>query len=397
MRFAAALLLLPTLAHAQAKLVPSDANKGAEDKDIEGWNTFLGLTATLNVTSNSNVIGQVDGTSMLFGLGLLGGADYVRDKHVFRSNLAINEGFTRTPVVDRFVKTADTVKLEGLYNYFLVKNAGIYGRLSLQTAFLPGYDVRGMPTTWVDVTDSTMPVTLATAAIEQRLSRAFLPLTLTESAGGFYDPIKKEAIEAALRLGMGARETWADGVLVVHDEMATPEVEVVHLSDVFQFGIEAFAGASGKLDKGKANYKAGIAALLPLVNNDKYNRSALALTRVAFEANFTYTPASWLSFVYTAAITRDPQLFPEGKEVVQIQNMLLVTLQLALVKKTEKPKGKTKEEQELEDAKKRADEAEQRAKDAEAAAKAAADEVQKLQQQQQEQQQQPPPAPAPAP
>jgi len=376
MRLICALLLLPSLVHAQAKLVPSDANKAGDDKDVQGWNTFLGLTATLSLTSNSDVIGQTDGTSTLFGLGLLGGADYVQDKHVFHSSLAINEGFTKTPIVDRFVKTVDTVKLEGLYNYFLVKQAGLYGRLSLQTTFLRSEDVRGTPTTWVDVTDSAMPVTLATDALEQRLARAFMPLTLTESAGGFYDPIKKEAIEVALRLGMGARETWADGVLVGHDEKATPEVELVHLSDVFQFGIEAFAGATGKLDKGKANYKAGLAVLLPLVNNDKYNRGALALTRVALEANVTYTPTSWLSFVYTAAITRDPQLFPEGKEVVQIQNMLLVTLQLAIVKKKEKPKEKTKEELELEEAKRRAEEAEQRAKAAEDRANAAEQKLQ---------------------
>src|SRR4029078_11080059 len=111
--------LVSTAAHAQTQIVPADANKGAEDKDIQGWNPFLGFTSTVSLVDNSSVIGQVDGFSTLFGLGVLGGADYVQDEHVRRTSIAVNEGFARTPVVDRFVKTTDSVKLEGLYNYFV--------------------------------------------------------------------------------------------------------------------------------------------------------------------------------------------------------------------------------------------------------------------------------------
>lgn len=362
------ILLASTLtsatAHAQAKLVETDAPKTAEEKDVEGWNPFLSLTSTLSLVDNSSVIGQVEGFSTLFGLGILGGADYVKDKHLVRTTLAINEGFARTPVVDRFVKTTDNVKLEGLYNYFVTKTFGAYGRLSLATSILDTTDVRGTPTSWVDVTGAT-PVPLATAAFSQKLANAFKPFTISESVGGFADPIRKEKINLSFRLGAGGRHTFADGVLVNKDDGMTPEVELLRLSDVHQLGVEAFAGATGKLEKAKLNYKAGIAVLIPFVNNDDASRSAGALTRVAFESNVSFAMSSWLSAVYSLAITRDPQLFPEGKELVQVQNTLLLTFQLNLVKKKEKPKAKTKEELELEDAKKRADEAELRAKEAE--------------------------------
>jgi hypothetical protein len=105
--------------------------------------------------------------------------------------------------------------------------------------------------------------------------------------------------------------------------------------------------------------------LLPVVNNDKFDRSATSLTRVAFEGNLTYAMSSWLSVVYSLAIIRDPQLFPAGKELVQVQNTALLTFQLNLVRKKEKPKDKTKEELELEDARRRADAAEKRADEAE--------------------------------
>ena len=96
-------LLSSSLAYGQAKIVTVEAPKGAEEKDIEGWNSFMNLTSTLTVTSNDNVIGQVDGVSTLFSLGLLAGADFVKDVHVFRSTLAINEGFARTPAIVNFL------------------------------------------------------------------------------------------------------------------------------------------------------------------------------------------------------------------------------------------------------------------------------------------------------
>jgi hypothetical protein len=285
--------------------------------------------------------------------------------------LAATEAFARTPVIHRFIKSTDAAKLEGVYNYFLIANAGLYGRLSLATSFFSSDDIRGTPTSWVDATGMT-PVPLATNATEQHLADGFQPLTISESAGGFYDPIKKDEIALSLRLGVGGRSTFADGVLVNHDVASTPEIELLDLSTVHQLGLEAFAGAVGKLEKGKFNYKAGLAVLLPFVNNDAADRSATSLTRVAFEATLTYTMAAWLSVVYSSQIIRDPQLFPAGKDEVQVQNTLLATFQFSLVKKKEAPKPKTKEEQALEDAIHRADEAEKALKEAEQKLKDAA-------------------------
>ncbi|MEO8845484.1 MAG: hypothetical protein ABI591_24510 [Kofleriaceae bacterium] len=358
-------LLAARGAHAQAELVPTDAPKPADTKTvIQGWNPFFGLTSTLNMVSNSNVIGQVDGVSTLFGLGLLGGADYIDGKHLLQTTLSADESFSHTPVVDRFVKSNDIVKLEGLYSYFIQEHYGAYGRLSFASSLFPSNDIRGTPTSWVDATGA-VPVPLATGATSQRLAGAFAPLTISESAGAFADPVRSDDVTLSVRLGVGGRSTFADGVFVNHDDATTPAVELLRLSDVQQLGVEAFVGALGKLQQGKLNYKAGLAVLLPFVNNDAADRSATSLTRVAFEGNLTYAVSSWLSVVYSAAITRDPQLFPAGKDQVQVQNTLLLTFNLNLVKKKEAPKPKTKEQLQLEEAIKRADEAEKRATDAE--------------------------------
>jgi hypothetical protein len=358
-------LCLGGVAYGQAQVVVTDAPKPVDEKTVvKGWNPFLAFTGTFNLVSNSNVIGQTDGTSTVIGAGLLAGADYIDGKHFLQLSLSATEAFARTPVIHRFIKSTDAAKLEGVYNYFLIdNNAGVYGRLSLATSFFSSDDIRGAPTSWVDATGMT-PVPLATDATKQHLADGFEPLTISESVGGFYDPLKKDWLALSLRLGVGGRSTFADGVFVNHDNAATPEIELLELSTVHQLGIEAFAGAVGKLEKGKFNYKAGLAVLLPFVNNDAADRSTTSLTRVAFEATLTYTLASWLSVVYSSQVIRDPQLFPANKDEVQVQNTLLATFQFNLVKKKEAPKPKTKEEQALEDAIKRADDAEKALKDA---------------------------------
>ncbi len=360
-------LLSTGVAWAQAQIVPTDEVKGASKTDPQGWNPFVSLTATLSLASNSNVVGQVDGFSTLFGLGVTGGADYVDGKHLLRSSLTIAEGFARTPVVDEFTKTNDSVKLESLYNYFLTKDLGLFGRLALSTSMFPADDVRGTATTWVEKnsTDPTMPIPRNSNAFRQRLAGSFAPFTVNESAGGFAEPIRKESLNVSFRLGIGGRHTFADSVLLIDDDKATAEVELLRLSNVHQLGVEAFAGATGKTKDGRANYKAGLSVLFPFVNNDKDDRGVGTLARVGFEGQVTFNVYAWMGLVYSLNITRDAQLFPKGNELLQVQNTLLLTFQYTAVKKKEVKAEPTKEQVELEEAKQRATAAEQRALDAE--------------------------------
>jgi hypothetical protein len=357
-------------AAAQAKLVPVDPPAGAEAKDVQGWSPFLSVTSTVALTSNASVVGQVDGFSTLFGIGITGGSDYVEGPHLLRSTLSINESFARTPVVDDFIKTNDVVKLDGLYSYFVTPNLGGYGRLGLQTSMFPADDIRGVPTSWVEKVSGGTPIPRATNAFRQRLAGALHPFTVNEAAGGFAELIHRTEINLSARVGIAGRHTLADGLLVADDDKTTPEIELIRLSNVHQLGVEAFAGANGKLDDGKATYRGGLSVLIPAINNDSANRSATALTRVALEGALTFNVYAWMSVVYNVAITRDPQLFPKDEEKVQIQNALLLTFQYTFARKKEKPPEPTKEQQELQDAKDRAAAAEKRAEEAEQKLKA---------------------------
>ena len=307
-----AVLCSPGAAFAQAQIVPSNGIKGAETTDARGWAPFLGITATLSLADNSSVVGQVDGFSTLFGLGLTGGADYAQDRHLLRTQLSINEGFARTPVIDEFVKTNDVAKLEGLYNYFLTPDFGLYGRLGIATDLFSATDIRAVPTSWVETVPGGMPIPLTTNGSRQRLTGAFSPFPINEQVGGFAEPVRETWLNLSVRAGLGGRHTFADGVLVNADDKATPQVELTALHDVHQLGFEVFGGGTGKLDGGKALYKAGLSVLLPLVNNDAADRSAVSLTRVGFEGALTFNVYSWMGLVYNLNVIRDPQLFSRG-------------------------------------------------------------------------------------
>jgi hypothetical protein len=369
-RWLAVVIALGTAApaFAQNKIIPGDDTlKGGDDKDIEGWNTALAGTATVNLVSNSNVVGQTDGFSTLVGLGLIAGADYVQGKHVVRNTLTIAESVARTPVIAEFVKTNDVVQLEGLYNYFAVERFGGFGRLALQTGIFPANDVRGEPTSWVvkPVMAGDPPEMLATGAFRQRLADPLAPFTINESVGGFAEPIHGAALSLSARAGVGGRHTFAGGVLVSDDDKATPEIELVRLSSVHQLGLEGFAGAQGKLKDGKFTYHAGLTVLVPAINNDKFDRSAGDLTRIGFEGALTMTVFDWMSVVYSVSIVRDAQLFPKGNELTQVQNSLLLTLTYTFVKRREKTKEETAADSELAAAKARADLADKARIDAE--------------------------------
>jgi hypothetical protein len=264
----------------------------------------------------------------------------------------INEGFARTPVINQYVKISDVAKLDGIYNYFVTPNFGGYARMSLATSLFNSQYVVATPSTFLDVTGKT-PVVLATNTQAFHLADELSPFTMTESVGAFVDPVNTREFALSFRVGLGGRSTFASGDFAIHpNPMDTTAIELLRLSDVEQLGIEGFAGVTGKLaEKDAFTYRAGVAVLLPFVNNDAYDRSATELTRVAVTTNLTYALSKWLSAVYNLSVIRDPELFPLGKDQVQVQNAFLFNFQFGLVTKKEGAKPKTKEQIALDEAK----------------------------------------------
>ncbi|WP_437785498.1 hypothetical protein [Sorangium sp. So ce1097] len=301
---------------------------------MEGWSPGLLLGGTFNLADNRSVVGQVDGTGVAAGFILEGSLDLNKAAHELRMTLAAGAGVTRTPALEAWVKTRDALAFEAIYLYHVVPWFGPFGRFALNTQMFPGSDPRSAPTTYaITRADGT---TEAITGTRLHLSDPFQPVTLKQSLGVFVQPVNRESVLVEARAGAGAQEVIASGVLSLADDGGTPEVEVSELSSYGQLGAEAVIEASGTLRDKQIAYRAGIAALLPIVYSDLDagdERGALDLMNVDIVGGLSFKLVEWASLDYQLHVVRQPQLI----DAWQVQNNILLTLSYAVGSKVPAP------------------------------------------------------------
>lgn len=331
---AGSLLVTSSTAYAQAvsddvtAIVPDDEIKNLEDAKRQGFDGQLTVGANINLTENSNVVGQVDGFSTLMGLNLIGGLDYLWGRHEIRNTLKITESMSKTPVVDEFVKSSDNVNFESLYNYFILDWMGAFGRLSFETSAFTTQAVTAEETNYAITGEDGNVQSITTDHLT--LSAPLEPMSFYQSGGLFAEPVQKKWLSLSTRLGMGARQTIADGVLAITDDADTPAaIEAKELQNVYQGGAEGFVGLQGKLYKDRVSYEVGASALIPFLNNDPENRAPMDLLRYGVSAQVATSIFTWASLNYQFRMLKDPQLLDE----TQVQHALLLTFNYTFVER----------------------------------------------------------------
>jgi len=327
-------LLLPAMAWAQEAVpdvpeIVTDENIAAGEEG-QGWDGALSVTANFNLTSNKKVVGQVEGEAVVLGFGVLGALDYIAGPHVWRNTLSWTEAWTQPANIDRFVKSADVLDIESLYNYFFLEQVGAFARVKFNAVVFPTTDVQPGRVDYVAANAAMGAAPLKSDTFTFDLADAFQPITLEQTAGIFAEPYQSEPFRITTRVGFGGRETFAEGVFVVDTDASDENTIVLNeLEDIFQAGAEFFAGIDGKLFRKTILYEAGAKVLLPFVNNDEQERDGFELRRIVGFATVTVGVVEWLSINYQLRIVDDPQLVEE----VQIQNLLLVSLQYTLIER----------------------------------------------------------------
>lgn len=312
----------PVLAAADPGLLPTETEVVKEEKP-QGWDPALVLGASIALSTNSNFIGQPDGNSFTGGLNLLGRLDLLDGFIDWRNTLSINEVFTRTPVIDDFVKTIDLLLFESVLYYRISPIWGPFASFKLETAMLQGRDVR--PAAIDYSLDGTV---VAEDQTSIKLTDPFQPLQLKEAVGAFLRPISKKSVEVDIRTGFGASQTFADGARIIADDAATADViELISLKDVMQAGWVFGVEAKGELEEGRINYATRAEVMMPFINDDPANRGVTDLTNFDINAKLGFKLFEWASLSYELKIMRLPQLL----DAWQIQNNLLLTFSYALI------------------------------------------------------------------
>lgn len=328
--------------------VPDKIQSKKEKGKTKGWDGSLSVGASTAVSQSTNVVGRINGASFTFGAQLKGGLIYLRNAHEWRNTLGYGLTYTRTPALPAFIKTNDELALESIYLYHFKRLPwlGPFARVTLTLPFFPGDDVRtraeatdGAPdgqTLYVNKDDTTDRISTGSNRIDLsdevaslRLSDAFLPTRLRETAGLFAKPIDKPSLGLEIKLGFDARQTFADGQLAIADDDTTPDIEFSRLRDIYQGGPSAGVVASGAVAQKKVSYLALAEVMIPVINNQSSaeDKSAAELTNVHLELNLSFKLVSWASLDYQFKALYEPQLIDE----FQLQNNLLLSFSYTLI------------------------------------------------------------------
>jgi hypothetical protein len=309
-------------------------NEG-ESKRPPGFTPGLAIGAQFQVADSRAVVGQADGTSVTLGSAIDGVLEFNQGPHEWRSMVVAGVGVSRTPAVERFIKTRDSLEAETIYLYHVLPAFGPFGRVAMRTQMFSAYDVRATPTMYSIKTISGATDTLYGGNLE--LTDPFRPFSLKESLGAFVQPLTSDRIRLEIRAGLGAHQTLASGQLAVDDDDVTPVTEVVELDDSYQVGAEAVVNAWGTIDATKrVSYTVGLSVLVPFVTSDLVEgdeRNNLDLTALELSAGLNVKLFEWASLDYKLAVTRLPLLV----DATQISNNLLLTIGFGLGSKAPKP------------------------------------------------------------
>lgn len=325
-------------AHAQddfvnGKAVEEGVLAGATPEKAEepdGWTFRLEVGSNVSVSSASNVVGSVEGTTYQIGFLVNGEARLKAGQHEWNNTLALNHQQTKTPSIDPFVKTADNLELRSMYLYHLpsVPWLGPFARARLQTQVLSGYLIRGEQ---VDVTVNGA-VTREDVAPGTRvdLTSPFEPLLLRESTGFFARPWDSKAFRLTSTLGAGAQQVISQGGFAITDEVDAADgndkqITLSEIESTNQIGAELEAEATGAINE-QVGYTLSANLLYPFVTStdvtaDGRKLEGAALMNIDLGAKLAVKLSKWASLDYVLSARRIPLVLDEW----QVTNALLLS------------------------------------------------------------------------
>ena len=325
---------LSALEPPEEQLVPDPVETSTPER--QGWVPELRIGSTFSFSHSSDVAGAQDGQTWNIGPTLDGSMAYYDGEHEWRSSLSFRYVLTRTPVVEEFVKTVDTLLFDSIYLYRVPGASwfGPFAHLALTTSVSTGEDVRAQPVTYRTLeTDGSVGEQQASRLT---LTQPFSPLVLNEAVGVFARPFDLPELRLELRLGAGAREVFVQNGIAVQDDSDTEAIEAKRLQDYQQFGAEFFLGAKGTLQfetigrDRPLTYALSTSVMMPLYSSLTENRGIGDLTNVTLEAGIGVRLFAWMSLDYSFRMVRQPLIV----DAFQLQNNLLLSFSLAIVEST---------------------------------------------------------------
>lgn len=211
-----------------------DPSEGLEDAS-RAWKVqaLIGGDAISNRTDRLDDGGeQTQGWKLDLTLFFDGLLRFRREPHQWLTRLEVEEGQTRDPSTKRYSNWLDRLYGQSLYTFDLVSWFGPYARVACESQLLPQYlDSKEDKTYTIRELSGRVRTTVADRV---ELRGALAPLQLMEGTGANFRLLQTLPADLSLRLGVGARQSWARGLLEVTGDSVLEEVD-----DSFQEGFES--------------------------------------------------------------------------------------------------------------------------------------------------------------
>ena len=321
---AAALGAATAAAQDNPDYVPDGVEASAEGRKA-GWHPMLKASFTLAFNDNKNVVGVDEGSSYNTGLIINGGLDYLSEGgHLWANALKWQLNYTQTPIIDKFYKSLDLFDFNSAYLYKLpsIKWLGPYASFVLKTSIFPGDTIKAVDTdvTRVDLDGTEAVEAQVKAKSDIRLTDAFAPATLRESAGMFADILSRRSVELQARAGAGLWETYVkDGYSVAEDEPGVLKLQ--RMQDSVQAGGEVQLNGKGVLRQ-HVNWGFKAEMMYPFYHNADTDLEGSDLINYELEGLIGMKMAEWASLDYSLKAYKYPLIVDDW----QISNALLLTL-----------------------------------------------------------------------
>ena len=295
-----------------------EAVKSAAQRE-NGWYPKLRIGGSAALNYNKDVDGVTDGTALTFGLYFKGAIDGVYNNFEWQNKLDIEHQQTKTPNIDSFIKTADKLDFQtlGLFRIPKYEWLGPFVRFRLQSSIFPGHYISDKDTevryykagTNIDEKDDTKLARDSKRLNAQeavKLSNAFEPLLLSESAGLFLNPYTTEMLTVTFKAGIAGQHLIAqDGYVSFDNDDSDAYYDVIELIDTNSVGVEGELELSGVFVN-YVNWSLAGSLYYPFAVDEDHGRDGADLIHATIEGKISVKLASWASLDYSLTVKRQP-------------------------------------------------------------------------------------------
>jgi hypothetical protein len=290
----------------------------------EGWVLTGRAGASLSALHNQNVLGQLDGLTVVGGTLLAGSASLFVGQHEWQNVATYELSLLKSPLFDEVAKSADNLDLRSLYLYRIPAFDWV-GPYAGARSFLPLFPGYALPTQSVFTrrifNDGTEQVKFEEGQRSILLTTWLEPLVVTESAGLFVRPLEKKWLTVDTKAGVGAQQIVSAGGFVVADDAATAELELRQLESQSSAGVELEWALRGVV-LGNMGYGLLTTVYYPLLLSQETELSLADRAHVDLTGTLSYRLNKWLSVDYLLRVRRVPFVLNDW----QVQNSLLLTV-----------------------------------------------------------------------